>query len=515
MSQGGILQGLQALQHNSLVNQQLKATTAENAGKQDARATLLGGAMSNGEKTNPLAKPEDFNGVSTISNALFGDNKPKPISGQTVEGLMGAGVNENEAKGLLNTVPSQQEYGARSTQLLDQAQPEIALQRMQMAPALKNMTPEQRSAFAIDPGKAADAYTRTVFPATPDKLRLVEGLKAKIDQFGPGTPAAKPYEDTLAAENIAVANSAEAGRHNTVSEAETASHNRATEAEGKYELKLDPFGNQSVFDKSTGKIITDPAAAESAVPALVDAQAKMIAGYKKRPITGIGSTRGIGAMIMAKVGSLNPDYDETQFDAKDKARKDFATGKQGESVKSGNVALSHVLLLEQLGSALDNGDVALANQIKNKLSDEFGGVPIASYEAVAPMVGDEVAKYVMGGQTAVTDRQEFAKPLTSARGTKARTGALNGFKSAMVGRLRGNKKQYEFNTKLEDFNDMLFPEVASLMSNPQYQEGVNPNQPQADKNAPLPPGMVKQVGTLKGKPVYEDAQGNRHMDMGG
>jgi hypothetical protein len=74
-------------------------------------------------------------------------------------------------------------------------------------------------------------------------------------------------------------------------------------------------------------------------------------------------------------------------------------------------------------------------------------------------VADEVAKGVIGGQTAQSDRENLAATLKNSRSPEQAEGAINTFQDLLGGQLRGLRQQYKSSTGRDDFNGKLFSET--------------------------------------------------------
>jgi hypothetical protein len=131
-------------------------------------------------------------------------------------------------------------------------------------------------------------------------------------------------------------------------------------------------------------------------PQTIEDTAQAIAKGQLAPLSGFALSRPMAQNIMARVVQINPDFDPTQFATRQKAEKDFATGKQGTSVKSFNVAISHLGTLDQLADALNNGNVQLINKIGNAYATQSGGTAPTDFNAAKKIVADEIVKAIVG-----------------------------------------------------------------------------------------------------------------------
>lgn len=144
----------------------------------------------------------------------------------------------------------------------------------------------------------------------------------------------------------------------------------------------------------------------------------------------------------------------------------FDKGKQGDTVRSLNVSVQHLDTLRQLGQALKNGDINLINAARQKFSEAFGVAAPTNWDAAKAIVADEVAKGVIGGQTAQSDRETLAATLKNSRSPEQAEGAINTFQDLLGGQLRGLRQQYKSSTGRDDFNNKLFPETVNRLDPP-------------------------------------------------
>lgn len=186
----------------------------------------------------------------------------------------------------------------------------------------------------------------------------------------------------------------------------------------------------------------------------VQAYIKKIADYEIDPRT-TSIKGGHREQVMSAVARYDPTYDQNSFGSRAKAIKDFSTGPQGNSIRSFDVAVDHLDTLQKYVSALKNGDMPLLNKIRNAWQQETGSSLPTNVQAVAPIVGAEVSKAIIGSNNALADREELRQPLQTARSPEQLAGAIEGYKSLMGGQLKGLKKQYEDTTGKKDFDKRI------------------------------------------------------------
>jgi hypothetical protein len=189
-------------------------------------------------------------------------------------------------------------------------------------------------------------------------------------------------------------------------------------------------------------------------PADVQAYIKKIADYEIDPRT-TSIKGGHREQVLSAVAQYDPTYDQNSFGSRAKAMRDFATGTQGNAIRSFDVAIDHLDTLQKYATALKSGDVRVINHLRNAWLAETGSPLPTNIQAVAPIVGAEVSKAIIGSNNALADREELRKPLALANSPEQLTGAIEGYKALMGGQLKGLKKQYEDTTGKKDFDKRI------------------------------------------------------------
>ena len=194
-----------------------------------------------------------------------------------------------------------------------------------------------------------------------------------------------------------------------------------------------------------------------------DLLVKGIAEYAVDPKT-LSSRGGHREDMLKKTLQYDPNFDQKRYNETYNAVNRFSTGKQGDTVRSFNVGIAHLVTLEQLVGALNNRDINAFNRIANFVQTELGYPAPTNFEAARDVVANEILKAIIGsGTMALQDREEAQKRISSARSPDQLMGVMSTYKELMAGQIRGLKKQYEDATGLKNFDRKLMPETLRQM----------------------------------------------------
>lgn len=185
--------------------------------------------------------------------------------------------------------------------------------------------------------------------------------------------------------------------------------------------------------------------------------------------------RGRGAQAESELNTIKklaqekyPDLDRAKsmqdYSAGKTALSKFESGKQGDTVRSFNVAYDHADILKGLIDALGNNDVQALNAAKQRYEQEFGSPAPTNFDAVKGIFADEINKAAVGGAGALGDREELRANISRYGSPEQLKGAVDVYKGLIVGQLQGTKRQYQQSTGREDFDRFLSPEVREDVS---------------------------------------------------
>jgi hypothetical protein len=207
--------------------------------------------------------------------------------------------------------------------------------------------------------------------------------------------------------------------------------------------------------------------------------------------TGMSARSPFALATVQAAEQAYPDIDATTYGSRQKAVNSFSPGsKNGDTVRSIGVAADHLDTLRAAIGALDNGDVATWNGLKNKFQTQFGvsDAPM-TFDTVKQLVSDEVVKGVVGTAAGVTDRSGLQHDINSANAPQILNGVLDkGIVPLLHGQLVGLQHQYEVGTKRTDWNDRLSDAAKSIYNAPV---------PMSRDSSGVP---LHAIGTLRGDP---------------
>lgn len=120
-----------------------------------------------------------------------------------------------------------------------------------------------------------------------------------------------------------------------------------------------------------------------------------------------------------------------------------AGGKLEPTVRSQNVAVQHLDVLQTAADALNNDYLQAFNAVKNRVG-EWKGLPAPTdFNGVKRIVGDELAKAILGSAGALGDRDSMDRDLNAANSPVQLRSLINRYKQLMAGQLGGLRQSYD------------------------------------------------------------------------
>jgi hypothetical protein len=173
----------------------------------------------------------------------------------------------------------------------------------------------------------------------------------------------------------------------------------------------------------------------------------------------------------------------------------FTSGAQGNTIRSFNVLVDHLGVLNDAVAALKNGDVRLFNQAAQAIAVQTGQPAPTNFDSVKSIVGDELVKAIVGGVATIGDREEVKKNIDKAESPEQLAGAIEQYRRLSIGQLHGLEKQYQESTGRDDFDSLLFPGTLEYFKAPDKKADTSagkdaaPGKPDKDGWVTLPGGI--------------------------
>lgn len=200
-------------------------------------------------------------------------------------------------------------------------------------------------------------------------------------------------------------------------------------------------------------------------------------GQYKLPLPTNRSARN--AAIIDEVSRQYPDYDATKYSEKKAAQTGFASGKQGDLVRSADVSVAHLDTADQLAAGLHNTSIPAVNSLVNFYKTQTGSPDIANFNAAKQIVSGEINKFIVGGHAAEGDRERLLQQLDSASSPDQLNGVTNTLRTLMGGQLKGLQGQFVSSGlgSEDDFLKKLQPRTIGALGLAETQQGraASPN----------------------------------------
>jgi len=117
-----------------------------------------------------------------------------------------------------------------------------------------------------------------------------------------------------------------------------------------------------------------------------------------------------------------------------------------------------------LFNAMSNGSIPLVNRYANVIAAQTGSPAPTNFNAAKQVVANEVVKAMIAAGSAEGDRDKAYGAILDYNSPQQLEGAIKTYQSLFVGKLGAVKQQYEVNTKLQNFNEKLSPDVINIMN---------------------------------------------------
>lgn len=203
--------------------------------------------------------------------------------------------------------------------------------------------------------------------------------------------------------------------------------------------------------------------ANSPTAVSVENTAQMIANGQMPMLTGFSLKTPWGQAVVSRVREIDPEYEYGEAPAKAATLRAFTSGSQGNTVRSLNVAISHLGTLSDLATGLHNNDIQLVNRASNAWKTQTGSPAPTNFTSARDIVANEIVKAVTSSGGTLADREEAQKQIQAAASPQQLTGVIKTWKQLLSGQLGGLRQQYEQGTGQKDFERFLSEDVKNQL----------------------------------------------------
>lgn len=192
------------------------------------------------------------------------------------------------------------------------------------------------------------------------------------------------------------------------------------------------------------------------------------------------------------------------------ASRYFASGRGELVLRSFNAIADHIDAYKDIAAAFGTGDVRLINEAKARFQLQTGFAAPNNLEMVKTVLGDEIARAIIGGVGALADREAVQAPLSRANSPEQIAGVVSTVKRLVGGQFVALKQTYDSTgmAAVQPFESRLTPAAKQL-----FAEKLGPEHTGQGVSGSLPPGIPEgstPVGkTQDGHTVYKTPDGKQ------
>ena len=198
----------------------------------------------------------------------------------------------------------------------------------------------------------------------------------------------------------------------------------------------------------------------------IEDMGRSIALGKAKMPTGYQATQPIYQAALKKAYELNPNLDQTTYDKRLAAVKNFdSNGEAGRNIRAIETAVGHMLEAGEHADLLGNGEKPLLNRVKNAWDSNWNGSSIpGNFDLAAGRALDEANKAFVGAPGSMAEREELKRKLTSTSSPEQIYGGMSTLGNMLTSRISALKTQYKRATGEDAPADLIDPQVVARLN---------------------------------------------------
>lgn len=149
--------------------------------------------------------------------------------------------------------------------------------------------------------------------------------------------------------------------------------------------------------------------------------------------------------LIRRASLYNPAFDFTDYQAKQRVKLDYTSGKSFAQVKSLNNAIGHIHDLFEGISLLGNGNFQGYNFMKNFIKEQGGSSALEKFNTAAQGVAAEVPTVIKGTSATIPEIEAWQNRLSSSKSPEQLKAVVNEMLSLLSTRVHDLNDRYEEN----------------------------------------------------------------------
>jgi hypothetical protein len=246
---------------------------------------------------------------------------------------------------------------------------------------------------------------------------------------------------------------------------------------------------QKAKDIATAKLAAQASAQGMITPEAVEytqRTGKAPSGFSRNPVINSQLWQAVHQKNLAEGNQASDWYAQTQMNqAQVGVLKDFTSGGTSKELGSFNTAVGHINTLKPLIDQLNNGNVAVFNNIGNWWNQNILGKPAPTdFKGVRSFVAGEISKAVLPGGGGEQERLELANQASSANSGPALHSILERWQELLASKANAMRNKWDIGTQGQhgSFDQFLLPATKTALG-----IGDSPERTPASGRPPVQP----------------------------
>jgi hypothetical protein len=180
--------------------------------------------------------------------------------------------------------------------------------------------------------------------------------------------------------------------------------------------------------------------------------------------------------MMQRVLQYKPDFQSTEYSARQKLVSDFKAGEESKKIVNQNQVIAHMGTLNKLAEDVKNGDSKDLNSLINNIANRTGNPAINNYDLAAQAVSEELMRTFRQVSSSEREAQDFERKLKSNLSPQQIGGALRTGAELVLGRVEATNNKWNIGMgTTTGFPGILSPDSRAVLDSLGVKKGAIPS----------------------------------------